>query len=49
MSLLERALLLLTDLHGRTELVLTALKIDLRTNLTMGLSGLQTELRTDTL
>ena len=48
-SLLERTLLSLMGLPRRTELVLTDLKIDLRTYFTMGLSGLQTELRTDTL
>ena len=36
-------------LPGRTEQVLTDLSIDLRTYFTVDLSGLQTELRTDTL
>ena len=48
-SLLERKLRLLMSLPGRTELVLTALKINLQTNFTIGLSGLQMELPTDTL
>ena len=39
----------LMRLPGSTVLVLTYLKVDLRAYFTMGLSGLQTELRTDTL
>ena len=48
-SLLERTLLLRMGLPGGTELVLTNLYIDLRTHFTVGLSGLQMELRADTL
>ena len=49
-SLLERTLLSRMGLPGRTELVLTNLLIDLRTNFIVGLSGLQTDtLQTDTL
>ena len=48
-SLFEETLLSLMCLPGRTELVLTDLKIHLRTHFTMCLSVLQMELRTDTL
>ena len=49
MSLFKRTLLSLMRLPGSTVLVLTDLKVDLRTYFTMGLSGLQTELRPDAL
>ena len=48
-SLLQQTLLSRIGLPGRTELILTDLKINLRTYFTMGLSVLQTGLRTDTL
>ena len=48
-SLIERTLLSWMGLPGKTELVLKNLKIDLWTHFTVGLSGLPTELRTDTL
>ena len=48
MSLLEQKLQSLMGLPGRTELVLTDLKIDV-IYFTIGLSGLQRKLRTDTL
>ena len=48
-SLLEQTLLSRIGLPGRTELILTDSKINLRTYFTMGLSVLQTGLRTDTL
>ena len=47
MSLLERTLLSQMGLPGRTELGL--INLYLRTHFTVGLSGLQTELQTDTL
>ena len=48
-SLLEQTLLSRIGLPGRTERILTDSKINLRTYFTMGLSVLQTGLRTDTL
>ena len=48
-SLLDRPIILSMDLPGGKELVLTVFKIDLQTNFTIGLSGLLTELQTDTL